>query len=68
MNKLTGMDWLALILVVIGGLNWGLVSLFDLNIISAIFGDMTLLSKLIYDIVALAALYVLWAAGKWSRK
>ena len=45
------------VVLVLGGLNWGLVGLFDLDVIAAIFGDMTFLSRLIYAVVGLAALY-----------
>lgn len=51
-------DWLALILVVIGGLNWGLVGFFNFNLIGAIFGTMSIASRFIYAIVGLSAVYV----------
>ncbi len=68
MNKLNGLDWLAFILVIIGGLNWLLVGLFNWNLVSAIFGDMSALSRLIYDIVGIAALYMLAMISKYCRK
>jgi hypothetical protein len=49
----------ALVLVVIGGLNWGLVGLFDLNVVSALLGEATVLSRIVYGLVGLSALYVL---------
>ena len=48
---------LALVLLIVGGLNWGLVGLFDFNLVSAIFGDMTLLSRIIYVLVGISALW-----------
>lgn len=48
----------ALVLVVIGGLNWGLVGLLDLNIVSKLLGD-GVLTKIVYDLVGLSALYML---------
>ena len=54
MNKL---DWLALILVVIGGLNWGLVGLLDFDLVSAIFGPMSILARIIYVLVGISAVY-----------
>jgi uncharacterized membrane protein YuzA (DUF378 family) len=48
---------LTLVLLIVGGLNWGLVGLFDFNLVSAIFGDMTLLSRIIYVLVGIAALW-----------
>jgi len=47
----------ALVLVIVGGLNWGLVGLFDFNLVSAIFGADTWITNLIYILVGLAALY-----------
>ncbi len=54
--------WIALILVVIGGINWGLVGLFNLNLVAAIFGD-SIIATIIYVLVALAALYLIIVAA-----
>jgi uncharacterized membrane protein YuzA (DUF378 family) len=58
MTRLNTLDWIALILVIIGGLNWGLVGFFNWNLVHAIFGSVSWLERLIYAIVGLAALYV----------
>ena len=50
-------DFIALLLVIIGGLNWGLVGLFELDLVAAIFGSMSVLSRIIYILVAIGALY-----------
>jgi len=68
MNKLTVLDKITFILVIIGGLNWLLVGLFNWNLVSYIFGDMSTLSRLIYDVVGLAALYMVVAMPKYARK
>jgi len=47
----------ALVLIIIGGLNWGLVGLFDFNLVSALFGVDTWLTNLVYILVGLAAIY-----------
>ncbi|GMU24121.1 MAG: hypothetical protein AMXMBFR13_41980 [Phycisphaerae bacterium] len=49
----------ALVLIIIGALNWGLVGLFDFNLVAAIFGADTWISNLIYILVALAGVYAL---------
>lgn len=54
------LDWVAIALVIIGGLNWGLVGFFEFDLVEAIFGDMTLLSKIVYDLVGIAALYMIY--------
>jgi len=48
---------ITLVLVIVGGLNWGLVGAFDFNLVAAIFGDMTPLARIIYVLVGLAAVY-----------
>ncbi|AKB30125.1 DUF378 domain-containing protein [Methanosarcina siciliae C2J] len=53
-------DLIALILVIVGGLNWGLVGLFEYNLVDAIFGVGSTLSRIIYIIVGLAALYMIY--------
>lgn len=47
---------ICLSLVIIGGINWGLVGLLDFNLVEAIFGIDTLLTNIIYDIVGVSAL------------
>lgn len=63
-NGMTGT--VAIWLVVIGGLNWGLVGFFDFNLVTAVFQEGSLLTALVYDLVGLSALYVAWneVAGK----
>ena len=45
------------ILLIIGGVNWGLVGLLDFDLVAAIFGEMSLLSRIVYTLVALSALW-----------
>lgn len=58
MKKMNFLDWLALILVVIGGINWGLIGLFNFDLVSAIFGSMTLITRAVFTLVGVAAIYV----------
>lgn len=52
------MDSLALILVIIGAINWGLIALFQFDLVATIFGGQdAILSRIIYGLVALAGLY-----------
>lgn len=46
----------ALVLTVIGAVNWGLIGLLDFNLVAMIFGDMAVLSNIIYILVGLAGL------------
>lgn len=68
MNKLSGLDWLALVLVIVGALNWGLVGLFKFDLVAAIFGDMSVLSRVVYSLVGVSAVYVLAISGKLAKK
>ena len=47
---------IAYILVIIGALNWGLVGLFNFDLVAAIFGDMTVLTRIVYILVGLSAI------------
>jgi uncharacterized protein len=60
MKKMNPMSWIAMILVIVGGLNWGLVGFFKFDLVAAIFGDMSALSRIVYDLVGLAALYMIF--------
>jgi len=67
-KNLNALDWIALILVIVGGLNWALVGLFGFDLVAAIFGEMSLLTKIVYTLVGLAAVYVLVMAKGLSKK
>lgn len=58
MEKLSVVDWVAIALVVVGGLNWGLVGLLDFNLVTTIFGFGSILTKAVYALVALSAVYL----------
>ena len=49
---------IAFILVIVGGLNWGLVGLFNFDLVAAIFGAMSSVSKIVYVLVGLSAVYI----------
>ena len=50
---------LSVILLAIGGLNWGLVGLFNFNLVSTLFGDMSILSRIVYVLVGISAISTL---------
>lgn len=60
----TTLGAISLILLIIGGLNWGLVGLADFDLVAAIFGEGSLLSRIVYIIVGLAAIV---AAAMFTR-
>lgn len=51
------LDYTILVLVIIGALNWGLIGFFGFDLIRVLFGNMTLLSRTIYALVGICAIY-----------
>lgn len=68
MSKLKALDWIALILIVVGGLNWGLVGAFKFDLVAAIFGELSAISRIVYILVGLSAIYMLFMLGKLQKK
>ena len=62
-NKNT-LDWIALILLIVGGLNWGLVGLFKFDLVAAIFGSIPVLQNIVYILVGVAAIYSIYFLSK----
>jgi len=68
MNKLSTIDWVALVLVIIGGVNWGLVGFFNFDLVATIFGNESMLSRIIYDLVGISAVYLIFVAPKMGKE
>jgi len=64
MAKRSILDWISLVLVIIGGLNWGLIGLFNFDLIRAILGSIPVLQKVVYVLVGIAALYTIYYINK----
>ena len=47
---------IALVLTIVGAIVWGLIGIFDFNLVATIFGDQSLLSRIIYTLVGVAGL------------
>lgn len=68
MTRLTWLDWVAIALIIIGGINWGLVGFFRFDLVAALLGDMSALSRLVYALVGIAALvFLIWMVPRLSR-
>lgn len=50
-------DKIALALIIIGAINWGLIGLFRFNLVEMLFGDMTLLARIVYSLVGISGLW-----------
>ncbi len=69
MSKLKAMDMVALVLVIIGGINWGLVGFLKFDLVAWLFGGMeAVVARVVYALVGVSALYLLIVFGKLSRK
>lgn len=66
-NKLSMLDMIAMILMIIGGLNWGLVGIMDIDLVASILGASSLLSRIVYVLVGLSAIYVAIAMPKMRK-
>lgn len=58
------LDYTALVLVIIGAINWGLIGFFKFNLVDFLFGDMSIISRIIYAIVGLCGLYLISLFGR----
>lgn len=68
MKNLNGLDWLFFILLIVGGLNWGLVAAFEFDLVATLLGEMSLLARIVYGLVGISAIYVLASLGKLAKK
>jgi uncharacterized membrane protein YuzA (DUF378 family) len=65
MSRFNGLDWTASVLTIVGALNWGLVGLFQFDLVAALFGGPSaLLSRVIYTLVGISGLYMTYSLTK----
>ena len=50
-------DKIALVLIIVGALNWGLIALFNFDLVAALFGDMSIISRIVYGLVGIFGLW-----------
>ncbi|PIR59297.1 MAG: DUF378 domain-containing protein [Candidatus Pacebacteria bacterium CG10_big_fil_rev_8_21_14_0_10_56_10] len=65
--KMNPLDWVTLVLVVIGGINWGLVGLIGLDLVATIFGAMSFITRVVYILVGLSAIYTIVRSASQSE-
>lgn len=61
------LDFISLLLVIIGAINWGLIGFFHYDLVSSIFGTMTTITRVIYGLVGLAGLYAISFFGRNNK-
>lgn len=59
--KMNILDWIAMVLLVIGGLNWAVVGIFSMNLVELVAGT-GIVAKIIYVLVGISAIYMIIAA------
>lgn len=60
MHRFTTIDVIFLVLLIVGGLNWGLVGLLQYDLVANLFGVMSTVSRVIYSLVGLSAVYMIY--------
>ena len=62
-----GLTYLALTIAIIGAANWGLIGAFRFDLVAALFGEMSVISRIVYVLVGISGLYLLTLYGKIER-
>ena len=57
-------DYIVLVLVIIGAIHWGLVGFFGLDLVAFLFGSMSVLSRIIYAVIGICGLYAISFCGR----
>lgn len=56
--RVSAVDYLAFVLVIVGALNWGLVGLFNYDLVQALFGSLQPLPSVVYSLVAVSGIFL----------
>lgn len=65
-TKMNALDWIAMVLLIVGGLNWGLIGMFNYDLVASLFGTQTPVSRIVYVLVGLSALYSIYTSSKMN--
>jgi uncharacterized membrane protein YuzA (DUF378 family) len=65
-SAMSALDYLAMALLIVGGLNWAMVGLFEVDMVATIFGPGSPAARLVYVLVGLAALYSIYTTAKMA--
>ena len=65
-SKMNALDWAAMALLIVGGLNWGLIGLFNYDLVATLFGTQSSVSRVVYVLVGLSALYSIYTSSKMA--
>ncbi len=59
-----GLDYTILTIAIIGAINWGLIGFFRFDLVAFLFGNMSILSRIVYAVVGLSGLYLISTYGR----
>jgi uncharacterized membrane protein YuzA (DUF378 family) len=65
-SAMSALDYIAMALLIIGGLNWAMVGLFNVDMVASVFGERSPGTRLVYILVGAAALYSIYLSAKMS--
>jgi len=63
-SALGAVDWVAMVLLIIGGVNLGLMGLMNVDVIARVFGEMTDAARVAYIVIGLSALYAIYLCAR----
>lgn len=67
-HGLTAVDWVAMVLLIVGGLNWGMVGLTGMDVVATLLGEGTMASRAVYLLVGLSALYAIYMSFRLGER
>ncbi|MCR5702783.1 MAG: DUF378 domain-containing protein [Lachnospiraceae bacterium] len=62
------LDYTVLTIILIGAINWGLIGFFDFDLVSSVFGQMSMLTRIIYGLVGIGGLYAISYYGRMKTE
>jgi uncharacterized membrane protein YuzA (DUF378 family) len=68
MYKLSNLDKVSILLILIGAINWGLIGLFNVNLVYILFGSVLIIEKLIYILIGASSINMLLLMSKSKLK
>ncbi|MDO8300111.1 DUF378 domain-containing protein [Lacisediminimonas sp.] len=66
--RMKAAEWIPMLLLIVGGVNWGLVGLFGFDLVAYLFGEMSTASRIVYVAVGVSALYSIYLGSRLSSK
>ena len=66
--SMSAVDYIAMALLIVGGLNWALVGLLSFDLVATLFGTQSTLTRLVYILVGVSALYAIYLVSRWGSR